>query len=71
MKKFRDNFYGEGNATRRITEADMYRETLHYKNEHSLPLKTFLMKCVMMYNIYDTHGEKWVKIQKNGSYSVK
>ena len=58
MKKLRDHFSGEGNATRRIAEADRYKETLHYKNECSLPFENFLTKCEKMYNIYDQHGEK-------------
>jgi len=58
MKALRDHFSGEGNATRRIAEADRLKETLHYKNERSLPFETFLTKCEKMYNIYDQHGEE-------------
>ena len=57
MKKLRDHFSGEGNTTRRIAEADRIKETLHYKNERSLPFEAFLTKCEKMYNIYAQHGE--------------
>ena len=57
MKKLRDHFSGEGNATRRIAEADRLKETLHYKNERSMEFETFLTKCEKMYNIYAQHKE--------------
>ena len=57
MIALRAHFSGEGNATRRIAEADRLKETLHYKNERSLPFETFLTKCQKMYNIYAQHGE--------------
>ena len=57
MLALRAHFSGEGNATRRIAEADRLKETLHYKNERSLPFETFLTKCQKMYNIYAQHGE--------------
>ena len=64
MKKLRDHFSGEGNATRRVADADRDKETLHYKNERSLPFETFLTKCEKMYNIYETHGEKMAEEAK-------
>ena len=57
MKALRDHFSGEGNATRRIAEADRLKDTLHYKNERSLPFETFLTRCEKMYNIYEQHKE--------------
>ena len=36
MILLRDHFSGEGNAARRITEADRLKDYLHYKNERSL-----------------------------------
>ena len=57
MQALRDHFSGEGNVTRRIAEADRFKETLHYKNERSLTFETFLTKCQKMYNIYTKHGE--------------
>ena len=57
MQALRNHFSGEGNVTRRIAEADRFKETLHYKNERSLTFETFLTKCQKMYNIYAQHGE--------------
>ena len=57
MLALRNHFSGEGNVTRRIAEADRFKETLHYKNERSLTFETFLTKCQKMYNIYAKHGE--------------
>ena len=42
MKALRDHFKGEGNATRRIAEAERLHESLHYKNERSLSFEVFL-----------------------------
>ena len=44
MTFLRNNFSSEGNATRRITEANRLKVSLHYKNECSLPFETFLTK---------------------------
>ena len=57
MKALRDHFAGEGNATRRIAEADRLKNSLHYKNERSLSFETFLTKCQRMFNIYEKEGE--------------
>ena len=57
MKALCDQFSGEGNDTRRISEAERIRDTLVYKNERSLTFETFLTKCEKMYNIFETHGE--------------
>ena len=64
MEALRNHFSGEGNATRRIAEADRMKETLHYKNERSLTFENFLTKCQKMYNIYDLHGEKMTEDAK-------
>ena len=58
MIALRNHFSGEGNATRRIAEADRIKETLHYRNERALTFETFLTKCEKMYNIYAQHGEE-------------
>ena len=58
MQALRDHFSGEGNASRRVAEADRMKDTLHYKNERSLPFETFLTKVQKMYNIYELHGEE-------------
>ena len=57
MKSLRDHFSGEGNATRRIAEAERLRDTLHYKNERSLSFEMFLTKCQKMFNIFEQQGE--------------
>ena len=57
MKALRDHFSGEGNATRRIAEAERLRDTLHYKNERSLSFETFLTKCQKMFNIFEQQNE--------------
>ena len=64
MTALRNHFSGEGNATRRIAEADRFKETLHYKNERSLPFEAFLTKCEKMYNIYAQHGEEMAEDAK-------
>ena len=58
MKALRDHFKGEGNATRRIAEAERLRESLHYKNERSLSFEVFLTKCQRMFNIYRDENEE-------------
>ena len=40
--ELRRHYEGEGNQSRRITSADKYRETLHYKSERAMPWETFL-----------------------------
>ena len=58
MQALRDHFKGEGNATRRIAEAERLRESLHYKNERSLSFEVFLTKCQKMFNIYRDENEE-------------
>ena len=57
MIALRAHFSGEGNATRRVVEADMLKETLHYKSERALSFEKFLTQCQKMYNIYAQHGK--------------
>ena len=64
MTALKNHFSGKGNAKRRIAEADCFKETLHYKNERSLPFKAFLTKCETMYNIYAQHKEEMTKDAK-------
>ena len=44
MTALRDYFSIKGNATRIIAEAENFKDTFHYKNEHSLQFETFLTK---------------------------
>lgn len=57
MLALKAHFSGEGNASRRITEAERIRNNLHYKSEQSLPFSTFLDRLQKMFNIYDKQGK--------------
>ena len=58
MKALRDHFLGEGNATRSLADAERLRESLHYKNERSMPFETFLTQCQRMFNIFKQEKEE-------------
>ena len=58
------HYEGEGNQSRRITSADKYRETLHYKSERAMPWETFLDRMQKMFNIYKEEGEEMTKNTK-------
>ena len=64
MQALRNHFSGEGNATRRIAEADRMKKSLHYKNEKSLSFETFLTRCQKMFNIYEKQGEPMLEDAK-------
>ena len=64
MQALRDHFSGEGNATRRIAEADRMKKSLHYKNEKSLSFETFLTRAQKMFNIYEKQGEPMLEDAK-------
>ena len=64
MQALRNHFLGEGNATRRIAEADRMKKNLHYKNEKSLSFETFLTRCQKMFNIYEKQGEPMLEDAK-------
>lgn len=57
MKALRDHFLGEGNATRSLADAERLRDSLHYKNERSMPFETFLTQCQRMFNIFKQENE--------------
>ena len=42
MEALRSQIGGEGNTSRRIAQAERYRDTLHYKHEKSMSFSTFL-----------------------------
>ena len=44
MKALRNNFAGEGNATRKISKAEGIRDYLGYKNERSTEFELYLAK---------------------------
>ena len=45
------------NATRNISEAEIFRYSLHYKNERSLSDACVLAKFQKMYKIFEEEGE--------------
>ena len=64
MLTLRAHYSGEGNASRRIGEAERSRETLHYKNERSLSFGNYLGKVQKMFNIFSDQGEAYTEDMK-------
>ncbi len=64
MQALRSHYRGEGNQSRRITDAETMRDTLHYKGESSLPFATFLAKVQRMFNLYEQIGEPYSESAK-------
>ena len=58
VDKLRAHFAGEGNASRRIADAEALKDTLHYTNERAMPFETFLTKCEEMFQIFKEQGEE-------------
>ena len=58
INALRNHFAGEGNASRRIAEAERLRDTLHYKNERAMLYEIFLSKTQKMFNIFREQGEE-------------
>lgn len=52
-----NHFGGEGNSSRRITEAERLKANLHYKNERSFAFSKFLSGFQRMINIFREEGE--------------
>jgi hypothetical protein len=48
---------GEGNSSRRITDAERLKTDLHYKSERQMKFQVFLSKCQEMFNIFDLEEE--------------
>jgi hypothetical protein len=58
MTALRNHDYsGEGNTSRRIAQAEGYRDTLYYKHEKSLSFSNFLDKIQKMLNMFQEEGE--------------
>ena len=57
MIALRNHYSGEGTTTRRIAQAEGYRDTLHYKDEKSLSFSFFLDKIQKMFNMFEEEGE--------------
>ena len=64
MEALRSHYRGEGNQSRRITDAETMRDTLHYKGEGAMPFATFLAKVQRMFNLYDQIGEPYTESAK-------
>ena len=56
MQEPRDHLSIKLNVTRRVTEADRFKETLHYKNDRSLTFENLLTKCHKINNTYAKYG---------------
>ena len=57
MEALRNHYGGEGNTSRRIAQAERYRDTLHYKHEKSMSFSTFLDNMQKMFNIFEVENE--------------
>jgi len=64
MQALSDHFQGEGNTSRRISEAERIRDNLHYKSERALPFATFLAKLQLMFNIFSENNEPYTEGMK-------
>ena len=52
------HFEGEGNASRRITQAEALHKSLYYKQERSMKFSIFLSRLQTMFQIYKQEGEE-------------
>lgn len=52
------HFEGEGNVSRRISQAEALHKSLIYKQERSMKFSVFLNKLQMMFQIYKQEGEE-------------
>lgn len=64
IEALRSHYRGEGNQSRRITDAETMRDTLHYKGESAMPFATFLAKVQRMFNLFDQIGEPYTESAK-------
>ena len=64
MQALRSHYRGEGNQSRRITDAETMRDTLSYKGESAMPFATFLAKVQRMFNLFDQVGEPYSESAK-------
>jgi hypothetical protein len=64
MEALRAHYRGEGNQTRRITDAETMRDTLHYKGESAMPFATFLAKVQRIFNLFEQIGEPYSEPMK-------
>ena len=57
MIAVRRHYAGEGNSTRRITDAKRIQHLLHYKTERALPFNKFLDSLPRMFTIFEEENE--------------
>ena len=57
MTALRRHYAGEGNTTRRISDAKKIQATLHYKSERALPFHKFLDSMQKMFTIFEEENE--------------
>jgi hypothetical protein len=57
MIALRRHYAGEGNSTRRISDAKKIQTTLHYKTERALPFNKFLDSLQRMFTIFEEENE--------------
>jgi hypothetical protein len=57
MEALRRHYAGEGNSTRRISDAKRIQSTLHYKSERALPFNRFLDSLQKMFTIFEEEDE--------------
>lgn len=58
FNNLRIHFEGEGNVSRRITQAENLYKTLYYKQERSMKFTIFLSRMQVMFQIYKQEGEE-------------
>ena len=64
MSALRAHHQGEGNKTRRISEAERLRDSLHYINERGLPFDSYLSKMQKMFTLFEQNKEPYSNAMK-------
>lgn len=54
----KEHYEGEGNVSRRITQAEALHKSLFYKQERSMKFSVFLSRLQTMFQIYKQEGEE-------------
>jgi hypothetical protein len=64
FEALRTHFEGEGNVSRRISQAEALRKSLSYKQERSMKFSVFLNRMQVMFQIYKQEGEELAESAK-------
>jgi hypothetical protein len=64
FKALQAHYGGEGNISVRIKEAEVLRNSLHYKNERAMSFKTFLTNMQAMFTGFEDNNERLTDAQK-------